>query len=106
LDEDDIDFGDLYSDEEEEEEISPELVDDFDGILSDGSESENPTKRVKLAKLEEDAEQVGEMLDDAGTVSQQEKWELGRNKSKARKTKAKGKGPRQKAGRPKSSKKR
>lgn len=108
LDDDDVDFGDLYSDEEneEEEEISPELIEDYDGILSDDDEDESPTKRVKLAKLEQDAEQVGDLLDDAGILSKQEQWEQGRNKKKGGKNNLKSKGPRKRAGKMKSSKKR
>ncbi|CAG5098595.1 Oidioi.mRNA.OKI2018_I69.XSR.g15808.t1.cds [Oikopleura dioica] len=108
LDDDDIDFGDLYSDDEneEEEEISPELIEDYDGILSDEDEEESPTKRVKLAKLEQDAEQVGDLLDDAGILSKQEKWEQGRNKKRGVKNNIKSKGPRKRTGKMKSTKKR
>ena len=96
LDDEEIDFGELYSDQSEDEEdfdLEDELDDDFE--LGD-----SPPKPKKSKTSDEDlfasAECVGELMDEGGVETKQMKWEEGKSFKKNRQKKSSSKNSKKK----------
>ena len=98
LDDEEIDLGELYSDQSEEED---EEDFDLEGDLDEDFElDDSPPKSKKSKKSDEDlfasAESVGELLDEGGTETKQMKWEEGKSFKKNRQKNSKHKNSKKK----------